>query len=246
MLRSFRPLVCLLALLVFSGPAAARETVEAVVAEPFLELHTGPGRGYPVFHVVDRGRSVRLIRRRTDWFQVRTEDGVKGWARGDAIARTLVGGEPFGTAGDGAEGYAGRRWEAGLLLGDFDGASSLTLYGARHFGRNFSAELRLADVSGDFSDGWLVTANLVHQPFPDWRLSPYATLGTGIIRIEPHATLVQTPDRTDQVGQVGIGLRTHLTRRFILRAEYSHYLVFTSRDDNEGIDAWKAGFAFYF
>lgn len=246
MVRRSGPLLCLLALLAFGGPAAARDYVEAVVAEPFLELHTGPGRGYPVFHVVDRGQAVQLIRRRTDWYQVETAQGLRGWARGEAIARTLVGGEPFDSDDAGADGYSGRRWEAGLLLGDFDGASSLTLYGARHFGSNFSAELRLVDISGDFSDGWLLTANLVHQPFPQWRLSPYATLGTGIIRIEPHATLVQTPDRTDQVGQVGLGLRTHLTRRFIFRAEYSHYLVFTSRDENEDIEEWKAGFAFFF
>src|SRR5690606_35061500 len=99
---------------------------------------------------------------------------------------------------------------------------------------------------GDFSDGWMVTAGIVHQPIPERRLSAYAMLGTGIIRIEPQATLVQAEDRTDRVGQVGVGLRTYLTRRFMFRAEYSSYLVFTSRDENEDVDEWKAGFAFFF
>jgi hypothetical protein len=71
-------------------------------------------------------------------------------------------------------------------------------------------------------------------------------LGTGVLRTEPKATLVQTEDRTDQVGHVGIGLRAHLTRRLLLRGEYSSYLAFTSRDDNEEVDEWKAGFAFFF
>ena len=52
---------------------------EAVVADPFIELHTGPGRGYPVFHVVDRGESVQIVKQRTSWYLVRTDRGIEGW-----------------------------------------------------------------------------------------------------------------------------------------------------------------------
>ena len=45
------------------------------VADPYLEMHTGPGRGYPVFHVVDRGEDVAILLRRTDWFKIRAADG---------------------------------------------------------------------------------------------------------------------------------------------------------------------------
>jgi hypothetical protein len=82
---------------------------------------------------------------------------------------------------------------------------------------------------------------------PEWRLSPYFTLGTGIIYIEPKATLVRTEDRTDQIGYVGAGLQFYLTRRFMLRSEYRKNIVFTSRNDNEEIDEWKyLGFACFF
>jgi hypothetical protein len=67
-----------------------------------------------------------------------------------------------------------------------------------------------------------------------------------MIHVNPKATLVSTQDRTDQVGQVGVGVRTYLWKRFMFRAEYNSYLVFTSRDDNEELDEWKAGFAFFF
>ena len=62
---------------------------EAVVAEPFLELHTGPGRGFPVFHVVDKGEQIDVVKRRTDWFQVRTAKGVEGWVKLEQMAGTL-------------------------------------------------------------------------------------------------------------------------------------------------------------
>jgi len=48
------------------------------------------------------------------------------------------------------------------------------------------------------------------------------------------------------VAHVGAGLRIYATRRFILRAEYKSYVVFTSRDDNEEVEEWKVGFAFFF
>jgi hypothetical protein len=82
--------------------------------------------------------------------------------------------------------------------------------------------------------------------FPEWRVTPYFTLGTGSIHTVPKATLVATTDRTDPVAHVGFGVRTYLSRRFSFRAEYKTYVVFTSRNDNEEIREWKAGLSFFF
>jgi hypothetical protein len=38
----------------------------------------------------------------------------------------------------------------------------------------------------------------------------------------------------------------YVTKRFMFRTEYSSYLTFTSEDDNEELDEWKAGFTFFF
>jgi hypothetical protein len=81
---------------------------------------------------------------------------------------------------------------------------------------------------------------------PEWRLSPFVTLGTGIVTIEPKATLVQPADRNDQTAYVGAGVRFYWTRRFFLRGEYRSHMVFTSRNENEEIDEWKLGLAFFF
>lgn len=240
-----------MALAVFVGlvtPAYGKGShYEAVVAEPFIELHTGPGRGYPVFHVVDRGQKIEVVKRRTDWFEVRTANGIEGWVKLDEMAATLdTEGRPTAIEDPTADDYAGRRWEVGLGLGDLDGASVLSLFGGYRFTPNLSVELRVGDVSGDYSNGWLATVAIVQQPFPHWRLSPYVLLGTGVLSIEPQATLVESEDRSDQVAQVGAGVRTYLGDRFLLRVEYGSYLAFTSRDDLEELDEWTAGFAFFF
>ena len=45
----------------------------------------------------------------------------------------------------------------------------------------------------------------------------------------------------------GGGLQFYLTRRFMLRSEYRHNIIFTSRDNNEEVKEWKyLGFAFFF
>jgi hypothetical protein len=241
----------LLAALVFFGSVTPgygkTDHYVVVVTEPFLELHTGPGRGYPKFHVVDRGEQVEVLKRRTDWFKVRTERGVQGWASREQLSLTSEpDGVPAQIVAASRQDYQDRRWEAGVMVGDFGGADVLAGYGAFHLNRNLSLELWGSDLSGRFSSGWMINANVVHQPWPEWRISPFVTLGTGVIRVEPQATLVVTPDRSDQLAHAGAGLRMHIARRFMLRAEYKGYVVFTSRDENEVIDEWKAGFAFFF
>ena len=48
--------------LLIGGVVHARENyLELVVTRPYLEMHTGPGRGYPVFYVIGRGESVKVL-----------------------------------------------------------------------------------------------------------------------------------------------------------------------------------------
>ena len=82
------------------------------VADPYIELHTAPGRGYPIFHVVERGQSVEILKRKTDWFKVRTPRGKEGWVDRAQIERTLTEGGAEKTFRDVlAEDFLSRRCE---------------------------------------------------------------------------------------------------------------------------------------
>jgi len=60
--------------------AVARPNVDRVqIADPYIELRTGPGRGFPIFFVAPRNEWIEIELRHTDWFRVRTEDGKTGW-----------------------------------------------------------------------------------------------------------------------------------------------------------------------
>lgn len=240
--------IVLLIVLSFAPVAyGKKQYYQVVIADPYIELHTGPAGAYPIFHVADRGEMVDVMKRRTDWFKVRTDRGVEGWVSATQMSRTLEpDGRPVEIKDPVLADYTERRREVGLQVGDFDGANIITAYGAYLLTKNLSGELSGSHITGDFSDGWMVNVNIVHQPFPKWRVSPFLTLGTGIIHINPKSTLVSSKDRTDQLANVGIGFRTYLGNRFLLRAEYKSYQVFLGDDDNEVIDEWKAGFSFFF
>ena len=226
---------------------AERQPREVVIDDPYIELHTGPGGGYPVFFVAERGEQIALLKRRTEWFKVKVARGDEGWVHYEQLQTTLnLDGEPFDLPALDFRDYAARRWEVGALYGDFGGANIISAYGARSFTPNLSGEVWISQALGRFSDSTMATVNIVHLMYPDWRASPYFTLGAGVINTEPKATLVATVDRTDSLAQVGVGVRTYLTRRFVFRAEYKAYVVFTSRNDNEEVREWKAGFSFFF
>ncbi|MGD8784552.1 MAG: SH3 domain-containing protein [Thioalkalispiraceae bacterium] len=233
---------------VYSIGNAEEEQYLVKVADPYIEMHTGAGRGYPIFYVAARGEWVQLLYRKTDWFRVRTEDGKEGWVSAAQLSMTL---NPEGQRVDirdpTEEDFVVRDWEYGATVGDFEGLAILTIYGGYHFTENISNEIIISKASGTVSSKTIVSLlNIIHEPFPEWSVSPFFTLGTGWIRTEPKSTLATTRDRTDQYANVGLGARMHLTKRFLLRVECKEYVVFTSRDENEEITECKAGFGFFF
>jgi uncharacterized protein YgiM (DUF1202 family) len=242
-----------LLLLVLSGWSASfgvhadDEYVAVQIADPYIELHTGPGRGYPIFYIAQRGETVDVLKQRTDWYKVRTAKGKEGWVALEQMGRTLAAdGQPLPVAYPNFAAYTKRRWEGGFMTGSFAGADVVSAYGGYHFTANISAELEAGQFFGNFSNGKFATLNLVHQPFPEWRIAPFFTLGAGRLTTEPKATLVSTKDRSDEVVDVGIGVRYYLTRRFLLRAQYKNYVVLTDRDTNQNAEEWKIGISTFF
>lgn len=251
--RCCRQILLMCIALLLQQPATAQEqtadddSFAVIVVSAFIEMRTQPGRGYPVFYIAERGETVALLKRRTDWVKLRNTRGIEGWVHIDDInATTDIEGNRLNLPTGDLEHFRKRRWEGGLMVGDYENSDAITVYGGWHFTRNLSLEVALTDNFGDFSDGRMVTGSIVHQMFPDARYSPFVTLGGGFRETNPRSTLVDTEDRTDGTASVGAGLRIHLTRRLLLRLQYKHYVVMTDRDDDEEVNEWKIGIsAFY-
>jgi Bacterial SH3 domain len=251
--RAQRParaaLLALAALLAVLAPAvcAAREYLQLFVAEPYLELHTGPGRGYPVFHAVPRDESVDVLFRRTDWFKVRTERGVEGWAsQADMLKTVMADGSPFKYELGDQAGFSSHRYELGVFAGEFGGANLISAYWSVSLNPQMALEAAAGQFLGRFSNGETGDLGFAHVISADTRWSPLLLIGVGIVHTEPKGTLVTPENRTEQTAYVGGGIRYYLTRRFFMRAEYKAHYIFTKRNQNEEADEWKLGFAFFF
>ncbi len=239
--------ILLLAALLTPAVSGAREYLQLFVTQPYLELHTGPGRGYPVFHVVPREESVDVLFRHTDWFRVRTQRGVEGWASFEDMQKTvLADGSPFKLDLGTRAGFADHRYEAGFFVGSYGGASLVSGYGALSFNSQLHLEAAVGQCYGRYSNCTTLDLGFAHVIAPEARWSPFLTLGGGWVHTSPKATLVQATDRTEPSAYVGGGIRFYLTRRFFLRAEYKAHWIFTNRNLNEEEDEWKGGFAFFF
>ena len=248
----FRRRACCAALLALlaSAPSLAwfeRYQPDVTVTAPYIDLRTGPGRGYPVFHIVETGETLTILKRRTGWVRVRAPRGKEGWLQESALAGTAdaTGGAPEITL-RGREAFAARRWEFGVAAGDFAGAASLSVHAGFGLTPNVMLQIEGTQILGDFSEGLMGTGSVLMIPFPEWRVSPFFTIGTGIIRVKPQTTIIQSEDRTDEIVHAGAGANVYLSERFMLRIEYRRHTVLTSRDENEEIDQWKASFSVYF
>jgi len=235
--------------LLTAPPAVSRESehLQVYITAPYLELRSGPGRGYPVFHVAERDEAVQVLFRRTDWFKVRTERGVEGWAaQRDMLRTVLADGTPFKFDLGDRQGFTAHNFEMGIFAGSYSGSTLVSTYGSYSFNSQLAAELSVGQFLGKYTNGVVGDLGLTHVLVPEWRLSPFLMLGTGLVHVSPKATLVQPTERTDQTAYVGGGLRFYLTRRLFLRGESKSHIVFTKRNANEEVDEWKLGFAFFF
>lgn len=217
------------------------------VAEPYLEMRTGPASGYPVTHVSERGEWLYLLKRKTNWMKVEDAKGRQGWVHIDDILLTNEGsGERVSMTEPRFDDYSSRRWEAGLMMGEFDSAAVNSAYLSYWMIENLSLDLSASQVLDSKSEIRLANINLTHQFFPQWRFSPFFTLGVGLLYVNPKSTLVDVKDSEDTAANVGVGFRYYVSDRYFIRTEVKEYKIFTDRETNEEAIEWKIGLSVFF
>lgn len=223
------------------------QVLRVQVTDPYLDLHTAPGSGFPAFFVVERGEWIEVLKRKTDWFKVRTAGDKEGWVSRRQMENTLTElGEKLAFRDILLEDYLSRRLEVGFGWGRFEADPVLTMRVTYQFTPGIAAELSRSIVTGIYSSTELKQVNLQMMPFPDARFSPFFTVGVGTFRNTPKATLVGATTSTADAGNAGIGARFHLTRNFLLRADYRQYVAPVSEQQADQYTEWTFGLAVFF
>lgn len=233
--------------LVWLCSAASAEALQVIVADPYIDVRTGPGRGYPVFHVVEQGGQVELVKRRTQWIKVRTPRGREGWVSRQQLGRTLDETGAYVALEDLSQrDFTRPHGEMGVMLGELDGVTAITVRLGYAFTENLQLDLEWAESSSSLSRTRLFSAGVQHHMFPQWRMSPYVLMGGGQVDIEPATVLVKPETSSERSVYAGAGLRVWLTRSFVFRSEYRNLVVLTDSNDNDELEEWRAGFSILF
>lgn len=230
-----------------SAPDLGETAERLVVADPYLELHTGPGRGYPVTFVVSRGEWVEIELRRTDWYRVRTAGGKTGWAHRRQLETTL-------TAAGGAKSfrdvlvddYLRRRAEMGAAWGQFESAPMLKVWTSYRLTDTFTVEANVGQVQGTFSGTDFMHVGINAEPWSEQRWSPFAGIGIGRLSNVPNQSLVDATNTDANLAMATVGLRYYLSDRFVARIDYTLYTAYVSDTRSTEYRATTIGLSFFF
>jgi hypothetical protein len=238
-------LACLLA----AVPARADDTPaeRLQVTDAYLELHTGPGRGYPIFFVAERNEWIEVELRHTDWYRVRTASGKQGWVSRSQLETTLT--EAGGTKSFRdivLDDYLRRRVEFGGAWGRFKSDPMLKLWTSYKLSESVNVEATVGQVQGVFSgtDFWHV--DLAIEPWSEQRVSPFFGVGFGKFRNIPNSSLVNAVTTNSKLANAMVGVRFHVGERLVLRADYGLYTAFISDNQSSEYRAFTGGLSFFF
>lgn len=217
------------------------------VNDPFVEIRTGPGRGYPIFHVAARDEWIEVLLRYTDWYRVRTDAGREGWVHRLQLTSTLTAAGGRATVRDlMLDDYLHRRAEAGASWGMFESEPMLKLSVAYRLAEILVVEASVGQVQGVYSGTELWQLGLNAEPFADRRLSPFFGVGFGRFRNIPNASLVDNATTDANLAYAVVGLRYYLTRRFVARLDYTLYAAFVADENTNEYGAFTVGLSFFF
>jgi uncharacterized protein YgiM (DUF1202 family) len=228
-------------------PARSPKAERVLVADAYIELRTGPGRGYPIYYVAPRNEWIEIELRHTDWFRVRTDDDKVGWVSRAQLETTLTALGSKKTFRDVLlDDYLSRKVQLGAAWGHFQSEPMLKVWTSYRFSDTLSLEATYGQVQGVFSGTDLWHVNVMIEPWSDYRLSPFFSVGLGKFKNFPNQSLIGAQVTDAKLGTASVGVRYHFTERFVLSADYSLYTAFLSDQKSTEYKAWTLGIAFFF
>jgi len=237
----------------------SHSSVQLKVIDSYLELHSGPGRGYPIFHVIEQGQSVKVHTRRTNWFFVSDRRDRQGWVKQEALARTLAStGLPAALPDVEHGDFLAQQARIGFAIGKQQQANTTTaMAGFRvlswaevelEYGENFGTTFDNAVL-----DGSSYGASFIIEPFQlvdfvaKWPITPFISKGIGkqTLLKKTKSEVGLTNIFKNDYEFTGVGINYYIGFNFVVRGEYRKIFLNGDRG-NLSEDAFRVGFSSFF
>src|SRR5580704_2944108 len=142
--------------------------------------------------------------------------------------------------------FASHRWELGAGYGVYNRENLVTTYADFSLTTSLDVELAVQQAFGTLDNRYIASIGMRHTFIPEWKwFSPTAGIGTAYQYIQdkvPPAPL----QRSNEMAYVSLGARGFITRRFLWRVDWRHYVVFNDLNVYEDLEEWKFGLAVFF
>ena len=217
------------------------------IEEPFIEMHTGPGRGYPVFNVVEHGETIEILARKTNWYKVRSADNKTGWTKAEQLAHTL---KPTGVPVDlpevGHGDYLKSSSRVGFTMGELDGASSYSVTAGYRMLTWAGVELEIGKVFDESVTSGYYGVNIHIEPIPDWTVTPFVSAGLGKFSFDTRQKVLVDAVGSTNYTEYGAGANYYIGRNFVVLGEYRRYSISSPNNSKVGLNAWRIGLSAFF
>ena len=228
--------------------------VELKVIDTYLELHSGPGRGYPIFHVIEQGHTIKVHTRRTNWFYVSDHRNRQGWVKQEALARTLAPtGLPAALPDTQHGDFLAQQGRVGFSIGRQEKAETATLMAGFRLLKWAGIEVEYGEVFGKLIDGISYGGNLIVEPFQlfeysgNWSFTPFLSKGLGKQEwsYKSKGQIGTTGIPINEYEFTGIDINYYIGYSFVVRGEYRKMYI-EGENDKLSNSAWRLGFSSFF
>jgi hypothetical protein len=222
-------------------------TVQVTVVDEFIEMHTGPGRGFPIVNVAEKGQQLQVLKSKTNWYKVKTHRNKLGWVDASALSRTRIGSKPKVTfARIDTKRVQEKKFRAKVGAGWLETDASFSAGIGYALLKSFSVDLEFIKASGDFSSTSAVSVLGNLELFPRKKISPYVYVGSGQIVNVPRATLVGREITNSPLVSLGAGVSYRLSRTFYFDTALSSISFSSFDDQSKQYLSWQTGVAVRF
>lgn len=222
--------------------------VQLTIIDSYLELHTGPGRGYPIFHVLEQDETVFVHRRRTNWFYVSDRRLRSGWVRQEGLARTLAPtGLPAALPETKHGDFLAQQGRVGFSMGQQGNVETAAVMAGYRLLSYAGIEAEYGQIFGKEIDGITYGISIMVEPIKDWSFTPFISKGFGWQEWQKKQKQQVGANKTidSQYEYTGLGINYYIGYSFVVRAEFRN--VYLQGDNGTSTNsAWRLGFSSFF